>query len=159
VLQQEFWGEQWPLPCSYFYVQRFEFLQRWTLPRGGWKHRTRLRDERDVPTRASPRSRRGKLFRLLRRLGLGKLVHRRLAVDSPIPNRQTRATNIASKIPRAQAFTSNPIADNSATSGHGDNAFIYVTLDHPDRDEGDSDMITIGPCCNRELRTGTRTIH
>ncbi len=36
----------------------------------------------------------------------------------------------------------------------GDNAFIFVTLDHPDRDEGDSDMITIGPCCNVNYEQG-----
>lgn len=38
--------------------------------------------------------------------------------------------------------------------GRGDNAFVYVTRWWADRDEGASDMITIGPCCNPDYRQG-----
>lgn len=38
--------------------------------------------------------------------------------------------------------------------GRGDNAFVYATRYAADRDEGDSDLITIGPCCNTDYHQG-----
>lgn len=38
--------------------------------------------------------------------------------------------------------------------GRGDNAFVYVTKNASDRDEGESDLVTIGPCCNTDYRQG-----
>lgn len=39
-------------------------------------------------------------------------------------------------------------------NGRGDNAFVYVTKNAPDRDEGESDLVTIGPCCNVDYHQG-----
>jgi hypothetical protein len=33
-------------------------------------------------------------------------------------------------------------------------AYVYVTRRHADRDEGDADLITIGPCCNEDYQQG-----
>jgi hypothetical protein len=38
--------------------------------------------------------------------------------------------------------------------GRGDNAYIYATLNLPNRDEGDADLPTIGPCCNIDYKQG-----
>lgn len=38
--------------------------------------------------------------------------------------------------------------------GRGDNAYVYVTKTAPDRDEGESDLVTIAPCCNLDHRQG-----
>lgn len=38
--------------------------------------------------------------------------------------------------------------------GRGDNAFVYVTKNMPERDEGESDLVTIAPCCNTDYRQG-----
>ncbi len=38
--------------------------------------------------------------------------------------------------------------------GRGDNAFVYVTRNAPDRDEGESDLVTIASCCNTDYRQG-----
>ncbi len=38
--------------------------------------------------------------------------------------------------------------------GRGDNAYVYVTKNAPDRDEGESDLVTIGPCCNLDYHQG-----
>ena len=38
--------------------------------------------------------------------------------------------------------------------GRGDNAYVYVTKNAPDRDEGESDLVTIGACCNTDYRQG-----
>lgn len=38
--------------------------------------------------------------------------------------------------------------------GRGDNAYMYVTKRHPDRDEGESDLVTLGSCCNEGYAQG-----
>lgn len=38
--------------------------------------------------------------------------------------------------------------------GHGDDAYIYATVGHPDLDEGDSDLVTLGSCCNSNHEQG-----
>lgn len=39
-------------------------------------------------------------------------------------------------------------------NGRGDNAFLYVTRNPPDRDEGESDLVTIASCCNTDYKQG-----
>ena len=36
----------------------------------------------------------------------------------------------------------------------GDNAYTFVTVNHSDQNEGETDMVTIGPCCNTDFRQG-----
>lgn len=38
--------------------------------------------------------------------------------------------------------------------GRGDNAYIYTTVNHADKDEGNSDLVTLGSCCNSDHRQG-----
>jgi hypothetical protein len=38
--------------------------------------------------------------------------------------------------------------------GRGDNAFVYVTQNKPSVEEGEADLITIGPCCNTDYQQG-----
>jgi hypothetical protein len=38
--------------------------------------------------------------------------------------------------------------------GRGDNAYVYTTVNRKDIDEGESDMVTIGPCCNTDYHQG-----
>lgn len=38
--------------------------------------------------------------------------------------------------------------------GKGDNAFVFATRQHSDKDEGDIDLPTIGPCCNTDYHQG-----
>ena len=39
-------------------------------------------------------------------------------------------------------------------AGRGDNAYVYVTQNKPLVDEGEADLITIGPCCNTDYKQG-----
>jgi hypothetical protein len=47
-----------------------------------------------------------------------------------------------------------PDSGNFANKGRGDNAFSYFTLKNEKKDEGISDLVTIGPCCNTDFRQG-----
>lgn len=39
-------------------------------------------------------------------------------------------------------------------AGRGDQAYVYVTRWDENRDEGETDLPTIGPCCNRDYQQG-----
>jgi len=41
--------------------------------------------------------------------------------------------------------------------GRGDNAFTYFTVSHTDKDEGHTDLVTLGACCNTDYRQGPDT--
>lgn len=41
-----------------------------------------------------------------------------------------------------------------ADGGRGDNAYVYVTKNAADRDEGESDLVTIASCCNTDYHQG-----
>ncbi|MBK8088379.1 MAG: hypothetical protein IPK31_10760 [Chitinophagaceae bacterium] len=38
--------------------------------------------------------------------------------------------------------------------GRGDRAYTYITINKPGTDEGETDLVTIGPCCNADYRQG-----
>ena len=38
--------------------------------------------------------------------------------------------------------------------GRNNQAYVYITRQHDDLDEGEADLITIGPCCNTDYRQG-----
>ena len=38
--------------------------------------------------------------------------------------------------------------------GRGDNAYVYITQNKPAVDEGEADLVTIGPCCNADYHQG-----
>ncbi|MGB3007707.1 MAG: hypothetical protein WBC06_14415, partial [Chitinophagaceae bacterium] len=38
--------------------------------------------------------------------------------------------------------------------GRGDNSYVYVSLNNPLKDEGETDLVTIGPCCNTDYHQG-----
>ena len=51
-----------------------------------------------------------------------------------------------------QGYMLEPDRGQFGDGARGDNAFVYATLHKPD--EGDADMITIGPCCNTDYQQG-----
>ena len=38
--------------------------------------------------------------------------------------------------------------------GRGDNAWVFITSFHAEKDEGEKDIVTIGPCCNTDYHQG-----
>jgi hypothetical protein len=38
--------------------------------------------------------------------------------------------------------------------GRGDQAFTYISINHPELDEGEADLMTLGSCCNTDYRQG-----
>ncbi len=153
ALEQGFWSELWPLPCNYFYKQRYEFYN----------------DGRFRPLAINVGRGCGNdgTYRPVTRIALAGSASTfsewgdsgwqawtsegwRLAADVS-SNDDGYSFQISSA---NSSFYVAPSTGQFGDGGRGDNAFVYVTLHHADRDEGDSDMPTIGPCCNTDYQQG-----
>jgi hypothetical protein len=153
ALIQEFWSELWPLPCNYRYEQRYEFYKD-----GGFR-----------PVVASIGRGCGNdgTYRPVTRVVMAgdytfsqwdgsawqDWTDEQWALAADIPANEEgyplRLTGAA-----GAGFYVLPSTGQFGDGGRGDNAYVYVTRHHTDRDEGDSDMPTIGPCCNDGYEQG-----
>lgn len=152
VLEQTFSSEQWPRPCNYNYIQRYEFY-----------------------TDGRFRIACGSLGRGCGNNGTYRPVTRILFAEQQdfaewngsswtawdrekwqLQNAQTAYTpeGYQYRVGGQKGFYLQPGNGRFGDGGRGDNAFVYVTKYHIDKDEGETDMVTIGPCCNTDYRQG-----
>jgi hypothetical protein len=152
VLEQTFRSEQWPRPCNYNYIQRYEFY-----------------------TDGRFRIACGSLGRGCGNNGTYRPVTRILFAEQQdfaewngsswtawdrekwqLQNAQTAYTpeGYQYRVGGQKGFYLQPGNGRFGDGGRGDNAFVYVTKYHTDKDEGETDMVTIGPCCNTDYHQG-----
>ncbi|MEP7317477.1 MAG: hypothetical protein ABI921_02010, partial [Panacibacter sp.] len=154
VLEQKFYSEGWPHPCNYNYLQRYEFFD-------------------DGRFRISC----GSLGRGCGNDGTYRPVFRIAFADdnnSFFENKNNNWQQWKKEQWEKFDFAKSPdngdpykITDTKGNGyymitstgqfgdgGRGDNPYIYVTKNHIDKDEGESDLITIGPCCNTDYHQG-----
>jgi hypothetical protein len=155
VLEQYYQSEQWPRPCNYSYLQRYEFYND-----GSW---------RTVMASLGRGCGNNGTYRPVTRIVLSPQQ------DNFAEWNGTSWMNWATEkwqLQNEQTFYTKEgyqyrITDNNGKGffiipgngqfndgGRGDNAYIYVTKLHTDKDEGESDLLTIGPCCNTDYRQG-----
>ncbi len=155
ALEQNYFSEGWPAPCNYNYLQRYEFYS-------------------DGRFRMSV----GSLGRGCGNDGTYRPVSR-IAFANPqnnfyewrenqwqqwhYENWQLQTVQTKYSDENYQFMIQSPVGDGFyvvanngqfSDGGKGDNAFTYITKHHFDKDEGDSDLVTIGPCCNTDYRQG-----
>jgi hypothetical protein len=152
ALAQDFWSELWPLPCNYYYEQRYEFY----------------RDGRFRPVVASIGRGCGNdgTYRPVTRIAFAGDYTFSQWNESGWQDWDEEGWALVDEIPASEdgyplrlssdggGFYIAPGQGQFGDGGRGDNAFVYVTRHHSDRDEGDSDMPTIGPCCNEGYEQG-----
>ncbi len=154
VLSQKYYSEGWPQPCNYNYEQRYEFY-------------------RDGKFRSAI----GSLGRGCGNDGTYRPVTRIAFADKysfaewggnewstwqnekwqlQQPTTAYTPEGYQYKLTNQQGKGFAMIANigQMADKGRGDNAYLYVTKNKPDVEEGESDLITIGPCCNTDYRQG-----
>ena len=56
--------------------------------------------------------------------------------------------------PKGAGYYLEPNRGQFGDGSKGDFAYTYVTVNHPDLDEGKTDMVTIGSCCNTNYKQG-----
>ncbi|MBI3388558.1 MAG: hypothetical protein HY027_12535 [Deltaproteobacteria bacterium] len=153
VVIQKFWSDRWPLPCNYYYVQHFEFYDdgRFRIVGGNvgrgcgeqGTYRPVLRIAFAGPNTIASWD--GSAWQ--------DWTHEqwRLQADGAYTD---AGYQYRVRRPGDGGFYVEPGRGQFADGGRGDNAYVYVTRHHDDKDEGDSDMITIGPCCNEDHAQG-----
>lgn len=152
ALVQEFRSELWPLPCNYYYQNRYEFYSDGrfrpvmiNLGRGcgndGW-YRPVLRVAfSGNMTLANWTGTDWQPWTTEQWQGPSNLV-----TPEGYGFRATAADG--------QGFYVTPGRGQFGDGGRGDNPYTYLTRRHPDRNEGDVDLITIGSCCETHHEQG-----
>jgi len=153
VLEQEFWGEQWPLPCSYYYEQLFEFYNDGSF--------------RVVAGNVGRGCGNNGTYRPVLRLAFANQNAFATWDGGDWQDWLTEQWQLQTEGDQTPEGYQYRILDSGGLGyyiepgngqfgdgGRGDNAYIYVTRYHDGRDEGDMDMITIGPCCNTDHQQG-----
>ncbi|MCB0216841.1 MAG: hypothetical protein KDH92_09415 [Chloroflexi bacterium] len=151
ALVQDFRSEQWPLPCNYRYLQRFEFYRDGSFRVGGANvGRGCGNDGTYRPVlRIQPAGRPGlaewdgAAWRPIETEGY------RHEPDAPLDpaGRMLRWTDDA-----AGGYAMLPNRGQLGDGSRGDAAWVYFSRSRPE--EGEADLLTIGPCCNTDHRQG-----
>jgi len=154
VLEQEFSSEQWPQPCNYNYVQRYEFytdgrfravcgsLGRGCGNDGTYRPVMRLHFAGD-----------GQRFAEWTSGGWKPWTQEGWRLQDAATAYSPQGYQYSIADAGGRGFYLAPGRAGSRGS-RGDNAWVFVTRHHPDRDEGARDLVTIGPCCNTDYRQG-----
>ena len=155
VLEQMFQSEQWPQPCNYNYVQRYEFYT-------DGRFRTAVASfGRGCGNNGTYRP----VTRISFAGGQNQFSEWKNNAWEPWNLEQWRLQNAQTiytpegyqyKIDdgSGSGFYIEPGNGQFGDGGRGDNAYVYVTRFHPEIDEGESDLMTIGPCCNIDHKQG-----
>lgn len=155
VLEQKFRMDGWPTPCNYEYVQRFEFYK----------------DGRFRVAAASNGRGCGNdgTYRPVFRIAFAAEQNNFYEWKNTNWNAWTKE---AWQLQQASTtytpegyqyklldnanngFYMMPANGQFSDGGRGDNAYVYVSQQKVDVDEGESDLVTIGPCCNTDYHQG-----
>lgn len=151
ALIQDFRHTQWPMPCNYRYIQRYEFyrdgsfrpvmvnLGRGCGDQGTYRPilRVDLVDDHLIDAWN------GDDWQRWDEEGWEELTEQTAFTESGYRYRLTNA---------ATGYFIEPGRGQFDDGGLGDNAFVYLTRHNTG--EGDDDLITIGSCCNTDYRQG-----
>lgn len=159
ALVQDFRSPVWPVPCNYRYEQRFEFyedgrfrtvvgnLGRGCGINGVYRPVLRL----DITASAD-----GSEDTFAEWTGSDWQVWESEQWQLQDENTLYTPEGFQYRItaPDGSGFYLEPGQGQFDDGGLGDNAFTYVMRRDPDKDEGESDLATIGACCNTDFQQG-----
>lgn len=154
VLEQSFSSEQWPRPCNYNYIQRYEFytdgrfrIACGSLGRGCGNDGTYRPVSRIVFA--------GEQNNFAEWNGQAWQPWTQEAWRLQGPQTAYTPQGYQYSISGGGGgYYMEPGNGQFGDGGRGDNAFVYATRYHVDKDEGEKDLVTIGPCCNTDYHQG-----
>ena len=155
ALEQAFRSEQWPTPCNYNYRQRFEFYK------DGRFRVAAASIGRGCGNDGTYRP----VFRIAFATEQNNFAEWTGTNWNNWPSEkwqlQSATTAYAENKYQYQltdntgnGFFMQPANGKFGDGGRGDNAFVYVTQNKQTVDEGEADLVTIGPCCNTDYHQG-----
>lgn len=155
VLEQKYYSELWPGPCNYSYAQRFLFYKDGrfrvtcaSIGRGCGNDGTYRPVMRIVMAGEQQR------FSEWQQNGWMPWRKERWQLQQPTTNYSPDGSQYKIERKDQTGYLIEPGKGQFGDGGRGDQAFVYVTKNHPEKDEGETDLITIGPCCNTDFRQG-----
>ena len=154
---QDFRQLPWPTPCNYRYEQRFEFYQdgRFRIAHADYG--------RGCGTDGT--------YRPVSRIDLAKPDNTALKIahfaDNAWQKWEKERWTLQDDLQLFEDKYTHRIADDSGKGyylapgngqfndgGRGDHAYVYATVNHPEQDEGERDLSTLGSCCNQDHQQG-----
>jgi hypothetical protein len=155
AIEQRFQSEGWPTPCNYNYRQRFEFYT----------------DGRFRPMIASIGRGCGNdgIYRPVTRIAYAAeraafaewsagawkdWSTEQWQLQTPETDYTPEGYRYRMTDGQGTGYFVEPSRGQFGDGGRGDFAWTYVTRHDAGRDEGESDLITVGPCCNSDYRQG-----
>jgi hypothetical protein len=155
ALTQDFKSEFWPMPCNYYYSQRYEFYHdgRFRIAfanhgRGCGNNGTYRPVARIVPAGAQ---------RFAQWDGTAWQPWLTEQWVAPFDDASAEGYQFRLLGTETPGYYIAPGRGQFADGGRGDKPYLYVTRHHAPGtgpDEGDSDLITIGACCNTDYQQG-----
>jgi len=155
ALEQYFSSEQWPMPCNYNYMQRYEFytdgrfrVAGASLGRGCGNNGT----YRPVFRIAMSGNENSFYDYASSNWMPWQFEQWKLQTEQDTYTSEGYLYKISDN--KQQGFYIEPNRGQFSDGSRGDFAYMYVTKQHTDKDEGDNDLVSIGPCCNTDYKQG-----
>jgi hypothetical protein len=155
ALEQSFKSEQWPSPCNYNYLQRYEFykdgrfrIAAASLGRGCGNDGT-YRPVFRIAFAGGQNN-----FSEWNGTGWSDWPQERWQQQQPATSYTTQGYQYKITAGKDNGYYIEPGNGQFKDGGRGDNAYVYATLNKNEIDEGEKDMVTIGPCCNTDYHQG-----
>lgn len=160
---QDFRQLSWPAACNYRYEERYEFYNdgryRVAMSNHGrgcgtdGTYRPVLRIEIGRPEDQQGQQNSYTLEQWLD--NEWKVVEEESWARQPLEENLYRGQYSHRFLDQAgQGYFLSPSIGQFWDGGRGDDAFIYATVSHPNKDEGTSDLVTLGSCCNTNHEQG-----
>ncbi len=155
ALEQVFKSELWPSPCNYNYRQRFEFykdgrfrIAAASIGRGCGNDGT----YRPVFRVAFAEEQNN--FAEWNGSSWAAWQNEKWQLQSATTNYTPQGYQYQFTNNSGSGYFVQPSNGKFGDGGRGDNAYSYITQNKPTVEEGEADLITIGPCCNTDYQQG-----
>jgi hypothetical protein len=155
VLEQKFYSEMYPTPCNYSYSQRYLFYNNGdfrvvvaSLGRGcgnDGTYRPVIRVEFTGDNQQ---------FKEWNKTDWSVWNKEGWQLQKPTTAYTKEGYQYAIQPNEEAQYFIQPSTGQFKDGGRGDNAYLYITKNHPELQEGYNDLITIGPCCNTDYKQG-----
>ncbi len=155
MLEQKFFSELWPGPCNYSYSQRYFFYKDGrfritcaSIGRGCGNNGT-YRPVFRISFAGNEQN-----FYEYEKAGWKQWETEGWQLQKPSTVYDSSGYQYKISTNAHTSYFIEPGNGQFNDGGKGDNAYLYITKNHLNKDEGENDLITIGPCCNTDHQQG-----
>lgn len=155
MIEQKFFSELWPGPCNYSYSQRNFFYKDGrfritcaSIGRGCGNNGT-YRPVFRIAFAGNQQN-----FYEYSSTGWKQWYREGWQLQQPTTHYDQNGYQYKIQTSSSLSYMVAPGNGQFNDGGRGDNAYVYLTKNHLNKDEGTTDLVTIGPCCNTDHQQG-----